>query len=146
MGIQGIVAEEMTLCYCGKEVAGTALRDGVWQLWRWRPDEAMPMRLGAVLPERIERATVLAEQGQADDASAFFWCIEEYATGVRVTQRTCLDDEEKSALWLEGFTMCHDASGAYRYMKCAGIALNQGRLILLGVGQHETFELLCIQC
>jgi hypothetical protein len=36
------------------------------------------------------------------EVPSWFWCIEEYEAGIRVTQRLCKIFMEKQSLWVEG--------------------------------------------
>ncbi len=147
LAFQGeMVGEHMTVCSCGEQIIGAMFHDGVWQLWRWFPFQEILPDLRMTLSSDLERATVVAPETPQTEADAWFWCLEESARGVRITQRACQDLRLLQDIWCEGISLPDwTYSPRIREKRPQGIVAYQERLLVVGLSEDGHLHLFQFQ-
>lgn len=136
----GFLGTEMSLCCCENKVIGVYLYEGRWRFWSWVLGEKAILSSAQTFPEDVKKVILVAGKSVDEGSEAHFWCIEEYADRVRVTQRSCEQFEEIAVAEIENFTLLQDFSSSRQ-----GKALNVDGLVLLGVDGNNSLKLFYFQ-
>jgi hypothetical protein len=135
-----------SLCSLHDRVIGVTFDDGQWQLWCWYPFQEGEHVLCGFLSPDVRRATILTKECGENEILSWFWCVEEYEDGIRVTQRSCDTFQEKQSVRIEGMFLPDNwvrAGSVDRQPK--GLVAYRDCLLILGVNQEKVLQLLQVQ-
>ncbi len=139
----GLLGEQTSMCLCGDQVIGTTLQDGQRQLWGWSPRTEARHTIFTTLSSEVQRATVIAPEKTHEEEVSWFWCVEEYPNGIRVTQRESQRLQEVQQLWCEGIGLpewWHVPRVLEK--KPRGVVAYQDTLLVLAINQEKQLQLL----
>lgn len=136
----------ISMCWCGESVVGADIWEGRPRLWRWSPGPETRWQMGESLAPEVRRVTLLAMENQQQAEVPLFWCIEEYAHGMRITQRDAGQLQEQMVVWCEGVTLLEELPEPYLAdRKPQGLAVFHDMLLVIVKDEERRLKLFRIQ-
>jgi hypothetical protein len=133
-------------CTWGEQVIGVTLVQGTWQLWKWMPLQKTAHTLVETSSPDILRITLLLPTEQKRGSDPWFWCVEEYPSGIRVLQRACSTLREVQSTWCEGSHFLNMGNAAIIYdWSAQGVTAYEQSLFLLVRDRDEQLQLLKVE-
>jgi hypothetical protein len=86
----------------GAGVVGIDVVGGEKRLWQWFPLSDQPLEVLALFPEDVRRVTIVPSTAEPGRHDPLFWCLEEYARGVRISRWAGQPMTEQQTVWWKG--------------------------------------------
>ncbi len=136
-----LLGEQISLCRCGETIVGTDLLEGQRRLWSWSPLDGNGRVMKTTLSRDTERVTLISGESKQKEIVTSFWCIEEYAQGMRVSLWNAETYQEMHYEWLPELRLSDHLSGPGNYREPCAVAY-QETLLLVGMTQERRFQIL----
>lgn len=95
----GPFGESPRLWSYGEGVVGIDVVAGEKRLWQWLPFSNKPLEVLALFPDDVRRVTIVPPTSERGNHHPLFWCLEEYARGVRISRWEGNPITEQETVW-----------------------------------------------
>jgi hypothetical protein len=136
-----LLGEQISLCRCGETIVGTDLSEGQRWLWSWSPLDGSERVIKMTLSIDTERVTLISMEQKQKETATSFWCIEEYAQGIRVSLWDAETYREMQYEWLPELGLCDHLSGPGNYREPCAVGY-QDTLLIVGITPERRFQIL----
>lgn len=135
--------EKLSLCLSGAKIIGTDWWQGQWRLWSWLPLLGGDRTISHKWTSDADRVTLIATamtQPKGND----FWCLEEYAAGIRFSRFSGEALESTKQVWMA------DKRLPYRMdrqstclVPCSVVALGE-RLLVAVINREQSLQIVSV--
>ncbi|MBA2395054.1 MAG: hypothetical protein H0V70_20180 [Ktedonobacteraceae bacterium] len=115
--------------------------EGQRRLWSWSPLNGSGCVMKTTLSRDTERVTLISMESKQKETVTSFWCIEEYAQGMRISLWNAETYREMQYEWLPELRLRDHLSGPGNYREPCAVAY-QETLLLVGMTQERRFQIL----
>ncbi len=134
--------ESLHFCVCGKQIIGTDVFNGERRLWSWAVLGGTKRLIRTKLSSETLRVTLLSSDATNQEILPSFWCVEEYASGIRVSLWTSDTFEMMQEMWIDEVTLPSRRPFLHRDMRSGSIITFQKSLVVLVLTKNKQLEIL----
>lgn len=140
----GPLGDEICMCLCGEKIIGTDLLDRQRRLWFWSPLYKGTLETYATFPQDVQRVTVVAMDTKDQKHGQYFWCVEEYAEGMRIALWSSSNVQIRQQIWIDGMALLVRHSESSLDVQPGGLVAYQDTLLIVGVNREKHLQVLQI--
>jgi hypothetical protein len=140
-----LLGNEISMCLCGEKVIGTDLLEKQRRLWSWSPLEKGTLAIQSTFPQQVQRVTLIAGDEKDQQQEPSFWCVEEYAEGLRITLWSSSTMQMQQEIWVDGMTLLARRPESSLEWQASGLAAYQRMLLIAGLNREKHLQVVKIQ-